>query len=327
MSDETSTVGFLGTRKNAMTMQLHERKYELDSICAVIKLSYTYYKALNDISFAGPQWLQAMQTIVDTIRWQQKSTEEESNPAYKFSRLTTVPSDTLQFGRGGPAKRTGMSKSPFRPSDDASMFPFPIAANAFAVVSLRQLAEMYTKLDKKNLAVDANDLANEIDQGIKKFGIFQHPSFGQIFAFEVDGYGNAVFMDDANIPSLLSLPYLGYCDKNDSLYIRTRNFILSDSNPYFAKGSAGSGVGGPHVGLGHIWPMSIIIKALTTNNDAEILDCLNTLKKSSAGSGFMHESFWKDDANSYTRPWFAWANTLFGELILTLANEKPNLIF
>jgi len=116
MSDETSTLGFLGTRKNAMTMQLHERKYELDSICAVIKLSYTYYKALNDLSFAGPQWLQAMQTIVDTIRWQQKSTEEESNPAYRFSRLTTVPSDTLQFGRGGPAKRTGMSKSPFRPS-------------------------------------------------------------------------------------------------------------------------------------------------------------------------------------------------------------------
>jgi len=162
---------------------------------------------------------------------------------------------------------------------------------------------------------------------LKKFGIVQHEPFGQIYAYEVDGYGNAVFMDDANIPSLLSLPYLGYCSKNDAIYLRTRNFVLSDSNPWFSKGSAGSGIGGPHVGLGRIWPMSIIIRALTTDNDNEIIDCLNTLKRSSAGTGFMHESFWKDDVNNYSRAWFAWANTLFGELILTLAKEKPNLIF
>jgi len=174
---------------------------------------------------------------------------------------------------------------------------------------------------------DILDFANQIDKGISFYGISDHLNYGKIYAYEVDGYGNKNFMDDANIPSLLSLPYLGYIDKNDDTYQRTRQFLLSSDNPYFFSGSAGEGIGGPHIGLGMIWPMSIMIRALTSTSDTEIASCLQMLKLSSAGTGFMHESFNQDNASSYTRPWFAWANSLFGELILTLSKERPYLIF
>jgi len=149
----------------------------------------------------------------------------------------------------------------------------------------------------------------------------------KIYAYEVDGYGGSYTMDDANIPSLLSLPFLGYVSKTDPLYLNTRKFILSDANPYYSSGSAGKGVGGPHIGQGYIWPLSIIIQAQTSNDDNEIVECLNMLKSTDAGTGFMHESFWKDNASKFTRTWFAWANTQFGHLIQTLAEERPHLLF
>jgi len=220
-----------------------------------------------------------------------------------------------------------MSRSPFRPSDDACTFAFPVAANAMAVVCLRDLAAMWTKLGfDPALATDATALAGEIDAGIAKFGVQQHPTQGEIYAYEIDGLGSRLFMDDANIPSLLSLPYLGYCDRSDPLYQRTRKYVLSADNPFYSEGKAGRGVGGPHIGVGWIWPMSITMRALTSSDDDEIRQCLDMLKSTHAGTGFMHETFWKDDAAKFTRPWFAWANALFGELILTLLRERPHLL-
>ena len=148
----------------------------------------------------------------------------------------------------------------------------------------------------------------------------------QIYAYEVDGFGSHYLMDDANIPSLLSLAYLGFCALDDPLYRSTRAFVLSADNPYYGEGKAGRGVGGPHVGRGWIWPISIIMQALTSDSEEEITRCLRTLKSTHAGTGFMHETFWKDDANRFTRHWFAWANTLFGELILKLNRERPQLL-
>jgi len=263
------------------------------------------------------QW----KTIINTILIQQGGSDE-FNP-YCFTRLTTVPTDTLMFGVGAPAKRCGLSKSPFRPSDDATILPFLIPSNAFAVVYLRAIS----KLLPNELAQTAPTFAHCIDQAIQKYAIIQHPTFGQIYGYEVDGFGNFIMMDDANIPSLLSLPYLGYVANSNSVYQRTRNTIWSTNNPYFFSGTAGAGIGGPHDGLGWIWPMSIIMKALTSSNDTEIMECLNLLIQASAGTGFMHESFWLDSVDSYTRPWFGWANSLFGELILNLAETKPYLIF
>ena len=153
-----------------------------------------------------------------------------------------------------------------------------------------------------------------------------HSTAGEIWAYEIDGFGNAICMDDANVPSLLAMPYLGSCSATDPLYLATRRFVLSEANPYFFRGSAAEGIGGPHIGQDMIWPMAIIMRALTTDDEKEQRQCLAWLKTTHAGTGFMHESFNKNDPTNFTRAWFAWANTFFGELILKLDKTNPKLL-
>ena len=231
-------------------------------------------------------------------------------------------------GYGNPAKPVGLIHSGFRPSDDACIYPLFIPANLFAKTSLIKLAELaYTACHDEALAKEAHDLAQEVDTALKRYGQIETESHGRIWAYEVDGFGNSLCMDDANAPSLLSLDYLGCVPENDrALYSRSRAFALSADNPYFFRGSAAEGIGGPHVGLGYIWPMSILFRAFSSTSDTETLQCLRWLRNSTADTHFMHESFWKDDPARYTRPWFAWANTLFGELILRLADRNPKIL-
>jgi meiotically up-regulated gene 157 (Mug157) protein len=191
---------------------------------------------------------------------------------------------------------------------------------------LRELAELLAALGHGQTAAEAASLAGEIADGLASHATVDHPRYGTIHAYEVDGFGGCYLMDDANVPSLLALPYLGCCKKDDPLYLRTRSFILSLDNPHFYKGQCASGVGSPHTGLETIWPIGLVMQALTSTSDDEIAACLRALKTTHAGTGFMHESFDKDDPSKYSRSWFAWANTLFGELILTLYRERPHLL-
>ena len=313
------------TDNTTMRPELHERKWEVDGLCYVIHLSYEYWKKTGDISCFDANWQNAMKLIVKTFREQQRKTD---NGPYRFMRKTEKASDS-QFGNGygNPMRPTGMICSMFRPSDDATTYPFLIPSNCFAVVSLRQLAEMEKTLKvETDFASECLILANEIDAAIQKFGIVNHPKYGKIYAYEVDGFGNYLMMDDANVPSLLSLPYLGYTKTENTVYQNTRKFVWSDDNPYFYKGTVAEGIGGPHIGADMIWPLSLIMKALTSNNEDEIAECLKLLKKTHAKTGFMHESFNKNNPADFTRSWFAWANTLFGELIIKIENEYPELL-
>ncbi|MDP4237852.1 MAG: glycoside hydrolase family 125 protein [Bacteroidota bacterium] len=307
-----------------MRPELHERKWEVDGLCYVIRLGYHYWKMTGDYSCFDNQWHKAMQTIVNTFKEQQR---KNSKGPYRFTRKTNKASDTLfGDGYGNPVRPTGMICSMFRPSDDATTYAYLVPSNCFAVISLRQLAEMETAIRHDNaFAIECNTLANEVDHGIKRYAIVNHPTYGKIFAYEVDGYGNYLMMDDANVPSLLSLPYLGYLPATDKIYQNTRRFVWSLDNPYFYKGKAAEGIGGPHIGDNMIWPMSIIMRALTSNNEAEIADCLRMLKQTHSSTGFMHESFNKDKPEYYTRYWFAWSNTLFGELLIKIKEEHPTL--
>jgi meiotically up-regulated gene 157 (Mug157) protein len=309
-----------------MKPELHERKWEVDGLCYVIRLSYEYWKRTGDISCFDADWRNAMQLIVRTFHEQQRKTD---NGPYRFLRKTAKASDT-QFGNGygNPMRPTGLICSMFRPSDDATTYPFLIPANCFAVVSLKQLAEMEKYvLGNNDFAIDCEQLASEVNAGIQRYGIVNHPKYGKIYAYEVDGFGNFLMMDDANVPSLLSLPYLGYCRTSDNIYQNTRRFVWSVDNPYFYLGKVAEGIGGPHVGQDMVWPMSLIMKALTSNNKKEIAECIRILKTTHAGTGFMHESFHKDNPAKFTRSWFAWANTLFGELLIRVEKENPELLY
>lgn len=302
-----------------------ERKWEVDSLCYTIRLAHGYWRQTGDTKPFDARWKEAAWTIVRTFREQQR---KQGQGPYKFQRESAVPSDTLQLGGfGNPARPVGMIFSMFRPSDDACIYPLFVPANLFAVLSLHQLAEMAAEiLHDAKLAQEATALATEVEHALNLYGKVQHPKFGEIWAYEVDGYGNALMMDDAGAPGLLSLPYLGCCRADDPLYMRTRSFVHSQSNPYFISGKAAEAVGSPHVGLTWIWPMSILYRALTTADEREIRQCLRWLRDTTAGTGFIHESFDKDDPSKFTRSWFAWANTLFGELVVNLAKERPALL-
>lgn len=303
-----------------MKPELHERKYEIDSLCYPLRLAYHYWQVTGDASIFGEEWMQAIRNILKTFREQQR---KDGPGPYKFQRKTERQLDTMQNnGYGHPVKPVGLIVSSFRPSDDASTYQFLIPANFFAITSLRKAAQILTEVNKDQaLAEECKGLANEVESAIRKYATFNHPKHGTIYAFEVDGFGNQLFMDDANVPSLLAMPYLGDIDVNDPIYQNTRRFVWSEDNPYFFKGKAGEGIGGPHIGYDMIWPMSIMMKAFTSQDDKEIADCIKMLMTTDAGTGFMHESFHKDNPEKFTRAWFAWQNTLFGELILKLINE------
>lgn len=304
---------------------LHERKWEIDSLCYPIRLGYYYWKQTGDTAPFDANWQEAMRLVVQTFREQQRKT---GPGPYKFERRTAWATDGVPLGGYGyPAKPNGLICSMFRPSDDATIYPYLIPSNFFAVTSLRQMAELLTAI-KANapLATEARSMAAEVETALKQHAITTHPRFGKVYAYEVNGYGSYNLMDDANVPSLLAMPYLGAVAVSDPIYQNTRRLVLSDENPFFFKGTAGEGIGGPHAGMDMIWPMSIIIRGLTSTNDAEIRQCIQTLQKIHAGTGFMHESFHKNDPSKFTRKWFAWANTLFGEFVLKTFNERRALL-
>ncbi|MCD8041985.1 MAG: glycoside hydrolase family 125 protein [Tannerellaceae bacterium] len=313
-------VGHWDSDNTEMKNELHERKWEIDSLCYPIRLAYHYWKKTGDTSPFDSDWEKAMLLVHQTFIEQQR---KDSLGPYKFTRVTDRQGDTLlNDGWGSPVNPVGLIVSSFRPSDDASLFGFLVPSNMFAITSLRQLAEMMRAIKNNNtFAAKCEALANEVEAAVKKYAIIEHPEFGKVYAFEVDGYYNHVFMDDANVPSLLAMPYLGSIDVNDPVYQNTRKLILSPMNPYFFKGTAGEGIGGPHIGIGYIWPMSIIMRCNTTNDPEEIRKCVKMLRDTDANTGFMHEAFYQDDPTDFTRSWFAWVNTLFGEMIYRLVNE------
>ena len=304
---------------------VHERKWEIDSLCYVIRLAHGYWKVTGDTAIFDKTWDQAMRLIVETFRTEQRKNGESP---YYFTRMTTWMIDAPPFsGKGHLIKPVGLIASIFRPSDDSTVLPFLIPSNLFAVQSLRQLAEIYSQVLKDAaFAASCAAFADEVQSAIDQYAVVKHLNFGKIYAYEVDGYGNALFQDDANVPSLMSLAYLGVHAPSDPLYQRTRRFLLSDNNPYFFRGKAAEGQASPHSGRRRIWPMGIILRAMTSTDDAEILQCLRMLKRTHANTGFMHEAFDMDDPADFTRKWFAWANTLFGELIVKLHKEKPALL-
>lgn len=321
MRDEKATpLSWSVQDRTTMKPGVGERKWEVDSLCYTLRLAHGYWKASGDTRPFDAQWKEAAWTIVRTFRAQQR---KDGPGPYRFQRTAAAPTETLALeGYGNPSRPVGMIHSMFRPSDDACTYPLFVPANLFAVTSLKQLAALAQALGETKLAQESAALAAEVEQATRRHGIVHHEKFGTLWAYEVDGFGNALMMDDANAPGLLSLPYLGACTKRDPLYLRTRAFALSAWNPYFFRGTAGEGIGGPHEGLDMVWPMSIEMRALTSTDSRERHQCLAWLRNTTAGTGFIHESFHKNDATKFTRSWFAWANTLMGELLLETARGR-----
>jgi uncharacterized protein len=301
--------------KTEMSPWIWERKYELDSLCAPLELAHALWQTTGETSHLDETFVQAAEKIVETITLEQ---HHETSP-YSFERFEGPASDTLtNKGRGNPVAYTGMSWSGFRPSDDACTYNYLVPSNMFAVVALNHLSDLPFGSDE--LTIKAQRLAETIRTGIETHGKVNHSRFGEMYAYETDGFGNYHLMDDANVPSLLSAPYLGYCSKDAPTYQATRAFVLSKENPYFYQGKAAKGIGSPHTPNDYIWPIALCMQGLTSSSRPEQLGLLESLMSTDAGTGLMHESFHKDDPSKFTRPWFAWANSLFAEFVLGLCD-------
>lgn len=292
-----------------------ERKYEIDSLCYPVQLAYLFMKAADTTEHFDNTFKQAMQKILTVFETEQHHTEKS---AYRFERTNCPPTDTLKFdGKGTPVTYTGMTWSGFRPSDDACDYGYLIPSNIFASVILGYMAEIYSSVyNDVPLAERAKKLRDEITKGIQQYAVYNHPKFGKMYAYETDGMGNYNLMDDANVPSLLSIPYLGWCDANDPLYVNTRKFILSRENPYYYEGTAAKGIGSPHTPKNYIWHVSLSMQGLTSVDRAEVDYLLDLFETTTAGTGLMHEGFHVDNPEKFTRPWFAWANSIFAEFVI-----------
>ena len=298
-----------------MKPELHERKWEIDSLCYPLRLAYQYWKVTGDSSIFDGEWMKAITAILKTFKEQQR---KDGVGPYRFQRKTERALDTLNNdGLGAPVKPVGLIVSAFRPSDDATTLQYLVPSNFFAVSSLRKAAEILTEVNKEtSLAKECTDLAAEVEAALKKYATYNHPEFGTIYAFEVDGFGNHLLMDDANVPSLLAMSYLGYEPESQEVADNTRKLILSEANPFYYAGTKLSGIGSPHTPVRYVWHISKAIEGLTAPTKEEKHQMIHELMATDGGTGLMHEGVFVDDPTVYTREWFSWANAMFCELVM-----------
>lgn len=299
---------------------VYERKYEVDSLCYPMALGYAYWKETGSVAIFTPDYEKAIEVILSL--WETETVHMLS--PYSFERLDCPPSDTLpREGRGAEVAYTGMTWSGFRPSDDACRYGYLIPSQFFALRVLSEMKEILSVIyHREDLLQKAESLSVRIRRGIEIFGIVEHPIYGRIYAYETDGLGHVHLMDDANVPSLLSLPYIAHVSADDPIYQNTRRFVLSPDNPYYYEGEKLRGIGSPHTPKDHIWPIALSMQGLTASSKEEMHQLLVMLEESDGGTGYMHEGVHKDDPARYTRPWFAWSNSLFCEFIYHFLNAR-----
>lgn len=296
-----------------------EQKYEVDSLAYPVGLAYARWRAIGRTDMLGGAAPRVLRRIVDQLRLEQ----DHDNSAYRFERDTDIPTETLaREGRGTPVAVTGMTWSGFRPSDDACTFGYNIAANLHAAQALRSIAELaqQTDIGDTDLGADAVALADELVAGVTAHGIVDGPHGERIYAYEVDGLGGELLMDDANTPSLLSLPLVAPDVVDREIWQATRRFVLSSANPFYFSGAAAQGVGSPHTVPDHVWPIALAVEGLTGDAD-DRRRLLTLIADADGGTGRIHEGFHVDDPTVFSRPWFSWADSMFCELALAVADD------
>ena len=299
-----------------------ERKYEVDSLCYPIRLLYLYWKKTGRECLIKEK-LERIATVI-LNQWEIEQHHFEKSP-YRFIRPNTNRHwDTIHNGgMGNPVSYTGMTWLGFRPSDDGCEYGYLTASEMFAVIVLGYMEEMLTKVCMDDeLSQRCRILKKQIDEGIKKYAVVEHEKYGYMYACETDGLGHYSLIDDANIPSLLSIPYIGYADASDSIYQNTRRFLLSNENPYYFEGVHAKGIGSRHTPDNYVWHMALIMQGLTATDDDEKRELLNMIVATDADTGYLHEGFHVDNPYRYTREWFTWPNALFCEFVEKCIDEN-----
>lgn len=293
-----------------------ERKYEIDSLCYPVQLAYLFWKNTGRVDHLDADFVQGVRKILDVFETEMYHEEKSS---YRFVRRNSFFTDTLsRDGKGALVKSgVGLIWSGFRPSDDACVYGYLIPSNMFAVVILEYISELSKIVPKlKELGEKAAQMAKMVRAAIEEYGVTVVGGVGKAYAYEVDGFGQYHFMDDANVPSLLSMEYLGYEPMDQKVAENTRKVILSEINPYYYRGEQAKGIGSPHTPVEYIWHISMAMEGLTAKSKEEKYEVIQRMIATDGGTGLMHEGFHVADPTKYTREWFSWANAMFCELVL-----------
>jgi meiotically up-regulated gene 157 (Mug157) protein len=303
-----------GDRSDRSSPWLWERKYETDSLCYPLQLAWLLYCNTGRTDHFDNSFMTAVRRILDVFETEQN----HAGSPYYFIRDTTLPTETLgDDGKGSPVAVTGMTWSGFRPSDDACTYHYLVPANMFAAVVMGYVEQIFAgPLNDPDIASRAKRLREDISAGIAAHGLARNRNGERIYVYETDGLGHALIMDDANVPSLLAAPYLGYCAIDDPVYQATRRTLLSSENPYYYAGSHARGIGSPHTPKGYIWPIALAVQGMTSASADEKGRVLDLLVAIDAGTHVMHEGIDVNDPHAYTREWFSWANMMFCELVM-----------
>ena len=330
-----------GEFENAMNENLWERKFELDSLIFPLFVMCKYYSYTQDFDiFKNKDFFNMLSTIIKVINKEERGTDEEDStggPEYYFQRVIAEPFDSLHLGRGNPCKTCGLIKSSFRNSDDSSLFPYNIPENCLLVSTFKLLIKCFDDENmEESLKIEftskfreiIENITNSVEKAIYTYGVIVDPINGEkYFAHEVDGFGNYYFMEEPGYPNLISLPFFEFCEASDEIYLNTRRRILSERNPYFIAGKNRIGCASSHSYRRYNWPLFTIMQGLTSIDKVEKKYCLKMLKESAGDTYYMHESYDIDDPSKYTREWFAWANSFFGEFIDNIIETFPDLLF
>ncbi len=304
-----------------------ERKYELDSLAAFLQLSGEYYRVTGDLTPFDAHWVNAVDITLGVMATEQQEIEGDDDTERRALRPSGLPMPKYwkSWGKGRPNKEVGLVRTLYRPSDDEVKYPYLIPANAMASVALKGVSGVLEDVSQLGLAYEAATLAHDIDMAIQQHGVIDS-RYGKVYAYEVDGFGNYELMDDPNIPSLLSLSDMGYCSRDDEVNVNTRRFLLSDDHKYHIRGKALEGQSSPHTPPENIWPMATMEQARTSDDDEEIALCLRSIIRAHPDRLFVNESVNVNNPREFTRPWFAWANSMLGGLIFDLAERKPDVL-
>ncbi|TCL79102.1 glycoside hydrolase family 125 protein [Curtobacterium sp. PhB128] len=296
-----------------------EQKYEVDSLAYPVTFAHALWRATGSTAVLDERAHRAFRTIV--AQWRTEQDHDAS--AYRFVRDGAIPTETLaRDGRGTPVAVTGMTWCGFRPSDDACTYGYNVPANLFAAEALLAVAAIARDVwSDTGLADDADVLRASILDGVRQHGVVPGPAGEDVYAYEVDGLGGVLRMDDANTPSLLSLPLSAPSVLDDSVWAATRDFVLSPANPYWFSGTAAAGVGSPHTLPQRVWPIALAVEGLVSGSPARRRELLDVLVATDGGTGDMHESFDVEDPAQFSRPWFSWADAMFCELALAAAED------
>lgn len=177
-----------------------ECKYELDSLAAFLQLSHDYHSRTDDLAFfRDSRWRDTIGVIMDAasalLAGTYASDGSINKSPYMFERKSNKASETMSNdGAGAPVKsNTGLIRSFFRPSDDACTFQLFIPANMMFSRYMAACADIMQEIDP-DLATKMSGFADVVRAGVERYGKFKHPEFGEMYAYEVDGYGGRYLM-------------------------------------------------------------------------------------------------------------------------------------